>query len=119
MRKQIANMNEFSWAQMLSNGDGKTSASGAMGVFICIIGGLCFLVGSIALIFFKGLASDILVQSISMVYAGALLLGYRKSADAKTEMNAPQIEEEKVDQIVQQDKKKDAGEENLEGPINS
>ena len=32
---------------------------------------------------FKSTASDILVQSIAMVYAGALLLGYRKSRDAK------------------------------------
>lgn len=86
-KKPIANVNEFSWAQMLSNADGKTSASGAMGVFICLIGGICFLIGSLTLIFFKGSTSDILVQSISLVYAGALLLGYRKSADTRAEIN--------------------------------
>ena len=119
LKKQQPDINKFSFAQMISNGDGKTSASGAMGVFICIIGGICFLVGSIALIFFKGMTSDILVQSISMVYAGALLLGYRKSADSKLEMNATQTEELKIDQPDQPEKKKDAGDENLDAPVNS
>ena len=89
----IADVNKFSLAQMLSNTDGKTSASGAMGVFICLVGGITFLIGSMALIF-KGTDSDILVQSISLVYAGALLLGYRKSADTKEAEVEEEVEPE-------------------------
>jgi hypothetical protein len=79
-KRIIADVNKFSISQMLSNSDGKTSASGTMGVFICLIGGITFFVGAMSLIF-KGTDSDILIQSISLVYAGALLLGYRKSTD--------------------------------------
>jgi hypothetical protein len=82
MKRRVTDVNKFSFAQMTSNADGKTSASGTMGIFIILIGGLTFLGGAIAMVF-KSTASDILVQSIAMVYAGALLLGYRKSRDAK------------------------------------
>lgn len=82
-RRMLGDVNKFSVSQMLSNSDGKTSASGTMGVFICLIGGVSFFIGAMALIF-KGTDSDILVQSISLVYAGALLLGYRKSADRES-----------------------------------
>lgn len=82
MKRRVTDVNKFSFAQMTSNANGKTSASGSMGIFIILIGGLTFLIGSFAMIF-KSTDSDILVQSIAMVYAGALLLGYRKSRDAK------------------------------------
>jgi len=82
MKRRVTDINKFSFAQMTSNADGKTSASGTMGIFIILIGGITFLGGAVAMIF-KSTASDILVQSIAMVYAGALLLGYRKSRDAK------------------------------------
>lgn len=79
-RKKIANINKFSLAEMTSNSDGKTSASGTMGVFIIFIGGIVFLIGSLGIIF-KATDADILIQAVALVYAGALLLGYRKSAD--------------------------------------
>jgi hypothetical protein len=82
MKRRVTDVNKFSFAQMTSNADGKTSASGTLGIFIIVIGGLTFLGGAIAMVF-KSTESDILVQSIAMVYAGALLLGYRKSRDAK------------------------------------
>lgn len=81
-KRMLGDVNKFSIAQMLSNSDGKTSASGTMGVFICLVGGVSFFIGAMALIF-KGTDSDILVQSISLVYAGALLLGYRKSSNSR------------------------------------
>lgn len=40
------NMN-FSFGQMTSNTDGKTSGSGSMGIYITLIGGICFLLGCI------------------------------------------------------------------------
>lgn len=72
--KDIKEMiNRFSFAQMTSNSDGKTSASGTMGVLICTIGSICFLYGSLIK------DSDILLQSVVFTGIGAGLLGYRKS----------------------------------------
>lgn len=76
----ISDIKKFSFAEMFSNSNGKTSASGVMGVLICTIGAICFLGGSAAMVF-KETDSDILVQSIAVIYAGALLLGYRKSTE--------------------------------------
>jgi hypothetical protein len=67
--------NKFSFAQMTSNSDGKTSGSGTMGVLICAIGSLCFLLGCLDLMFFSK-STDILVQSIVFTGIGAGLLGY-------------------------------------------
>jgi len=80
--------NKFSFAQMTSNANGKTSASGSMGIFIILIGGVTFLCGSLGMIF-KATDSNILIQSIALVYAGALLLGYRKSKDADAKQESP------------------------------
>lgn len=75
--KQLKEMiNKFSFAQMTSNTDGKTSASGTMGVLICTVGSISFLFGT----FYKN--DDILLQSIVFTTIGAGLLGYRKSQDS-------------------------------------
>lgn len=68
-------MNRFSFSQMTSNTDGKTSASGTMGILICTIGSICFLLGTI----YKN--DSILLQSVVFTGIGAGLLGYRKSQD--------------------------------------
>jgi len=73
-------MNKFSFAQMTSNSDGKTSGSGAMGVYICFFGIIGFLFGCID----KALLSktaDIMMYSTGVITIGAGLLGYRKSKD--------------------------------------
>jgi hypothetical protein len=80
MGKFKIDMDKFSFAQMCNNSDGKTSGSGTSGIYIIAIGGLCFLIGSIAKIFVPG-ATDIISQSIMLIGIGAGLLGYRKSKD--------------------------------------
>jgi hypothetical protein len=74
-------MNKFSFGQMTSNSDGKTSGSGTMGILICTVGSLCFLLGAIDKLFITG-NIDVITQSIIFVGIGATLLGYRKSKDA-------------------------------------
>jgi hypothetical protein len=81
MRKLRASLEKFSFSQLTSNSDGKTSGSGTMGVLICTVGAFCFLLGCLDKMFFSK-AADILVQSIVFVSIGAALLGYRKSRDA-------------------------------------
>ena len=81
MAKEIS---KFSFAEMTSNDDGKTSGSGTVGIVISFIGGLCFLLGAVDKMFLSGTV-DILTQSIVVIGIGVGLLGYRKgkSTDAK------------------------------------
>lgn len=74
-------MKKFSFGEMTSNSDGKTSSSGTMGVLIISVGTLCFLLGSIDKIFINK-DVDIITQSIIFVGMGVALLGYRKSKDS-------------------------------------
>lgn len=77
-------ISKFSFAEMTSNDDGKTSGSGTVGIVISFIGGLCFFLGAIDKMFLSGTV-DILTQSIIVIGIGVGLLGYRKgkSTDAK------------------------------------
>lgn len=71
------NMEKFSFAQMVSNANGKTSATATMGVLICTIGAISFLMGVIDIMFFTN-SADILTQSIMFTSLGAGLLGVNK-----------------------------------------
>jgi hypothetical protein len=71
-----ANINKFSFGQLTSNNDGKTSGSGTMGVLICTIGTLCFFLGCIDKMFINK-DIDVITQSIILVGIGAALLGHR------------------------------------------
>ncbi len=77
MKKIKERMERFSFAQMTSNSDGKTSASGTMGVLICVVGSFCFLLGCADKVFINH-DIDIITQSIVFVGLGAGLLGLRK-----------------------------------------
>lgn len=72
------NLSKFSWPQACSNSDGKTSMSGTMGGYLCIVGGISFLIG--VLDFAIGTKKpDIMIYSSIVIGTGAGLLGYRKS----------------------------------------
>ncbi len=79
-------MNKFSWAQMTSNSDGKTSASGTMGVIICLVGTLCFFLGCLDKIFVSK-SIDIVTQSIIFVGIGVSLLTARKLKNENSSTN--------------------------------
>lgn len=106
MKKELKSMIErFSFAQMTSNENGKTSASGTMGVLISFIGTLCFLLGCIDKMFL-GNDIDVITQSIIFVGIGVGLLGYRKSrvsVEAKAEPKAevsPEVKNEQLGENV-------------------
>lgn len=71
-------MNKFSWAQMTSNSDGKTSGSGTLGLVAGFAGVLAFLYGTVDYSFMSK-DGTIMTQSIIVLTIGAGLLGYRKS----------------------------------------
>lgn len=72
-------INKFVWQQMLSNSDGKTSASGTAGLLCIVVGLIGFLFG-VEEMWRQG-KSDTMTQSIVVIGMGASLLGYRKSHD--------------------------------------
>lgn len=81
MKRLRANIEKFSFGQLTSNSDGKTSGSGTAGLYIVFVGGICFLLGCLNMMFSSD-GPDILVQSILFCGIGATLLGYRKSKDS-------------------------------------
>lgn len=83
MKKVMEQINKFSFAQMTSNESGKTSASGTMGVIICAVGTLCFLLGCLDKLFISK-DIDVITQSIIFVGIGVSLLGVRKVATPNT-----------------------------------
>ena len=72
-------INKFVWQQLLSNSDGKTSASGTAGI-LCVLVGLAGFLFGVEEMWRHGNA-DTMTQSIIVVSIGAGLLGYRKSHD--------------------------------------
>jgi hypothetical protein len=86
--KKVRAMDRFSFAQMTSNGNGKTSASGTMGVLVVTTGTLAFILGVIDKMFFSD-DVDIITQTIVFTGIGASLLGLRKY---KAETNGTTIE---------------------------
>jgi hypothetical protein len=71
------NPEKFSFAEMTSNGNGKTSGSGTMGALICVVGSVCFLLGCIDKMWVSK-DIDIITQAIVFTGLGAGLLGLRK-----------------------------------------
>jgi len=73
-------MNKFSFAQMTSNSDGKTSGSGTVGIIVALAGVVGFIYGVVE---YACLSKDgtIMSQSIIVITIGAGLLGFRKSKD--------------------------------------
>ena len=45
-------IDKFSFGQLTSNSDGKTSGSGTAGLYIVAIGGVCFILGCVDKMFF-------------------------------------------------------------------
>jgi hypothetical protein len=82
---------KFSFGELTSNSNGKTSGSGTAGIYIVAIGGICFILGCVDKMVLKG-TTDIITQSIVLIGIGATLLGYRKSKDG-----GAQIPEESAD----------------------
>ena len=76
-KRNVPNIGIFSFAEMTSNDNGKTSGSGTMGVIVCVIGSIGFLTGIIDK-FAISHSSEIMEQSVLFCSLGAAMLGVRK-----------------------------------------
>ena len=80
--KMIADIEKFSLAEMTNNSNGKTSGSGAAGIYLVFIGGIILVMGAIAGLFFDSVqTANVLLAGSGSCTLGASLLGYRKSVD--------------------------------------
>jgi len=87
----LSNISKFSWAEMFSNDNGKTSATAFSGWLICVIGSICFLLGCIDKMFISK-EIDIISQSIVFVGIGVALLGVRKVAKSGNHKEKSSVE---------------------------
>ena len=85
--------NKFSFTEMFSNENGKTSGTAFCGVIICIVGTITFFLGCIDKMWVTHTV-DVISQSIVFVGIGATLMGVRKVFDIKKpESETPPQEE--------------------------
>jgi len=80
----IGNIKKFSFAEMTSNNNGKTSVTSTAGAYIIVIGGLGFIAGCVDKMFLDK-SVDIINQSIMMVTIGAGLLGIKNITGGKNQ----------------------------------
>lgn len=79
---KIGDIKKFSFGEMTSNDNGKTSATSTSGVYIIFIGGLCFFLGCIDKMFLDK-SIDIINQSVMFTTIGAALLGVKNVINGK------------------------------------
>jgi uncharacterized membrane protein len=97
----LSNISKFSWAELFSNDNGKTSGTAFVGIIICLVGTLCFLLGCIDKMWVSK-DIDIITQSIVFVGIGATLMGVRKVVGQKSNDPTQKTEtttEQPVEQI--------------------
>ena len=80
----VGDIKKFSFAEMTSNNNGKTSVTSTMGAYIIIIGGLGFIAGCVDKMYINN-SIDIINQSIMLVTIGAGLLGIKNITGGKNQ----------------------------------
>ena len=83
--------NQFSIAELFSNSDGKTSASGFIGILVGIIGCLAFTTAIVGYVFNLPNTISVMQQSTIFIGAATALLAARKFAPGATALE--QIED--------------------------
>jgi hypothetical protein len=86
---KLGDIKKFSFGEMTSNDNGKTSGTSSAGLYIIFIGGLCFFLGCIDKMFLDK-SLDIINQSVMFTTIGAALLGVKNIvAGKKTTSDTP------------------------------
>jgi len=93
--KIIGNIGEWSWGEMTSSSNGKTSASSTSGVVIILVG----LIGFLITIWFSKI--EFVYASVGVITLGTGLLGYNKKVTGdiiKTDLLNPIPEPEIIEE---------------------
>ena len=80
---------KFSFAEMFSDLNGKTSGTAVCGVIISLIGAICFLMGTIKFTFFSVSAGfeTVLLQSVAVITLGVGIITVRNFNPTKDTTN--------------------------------
>ena len=84
---KIGDIKKFSFGEMTSNNNGKTSATSSAGLYIIFIGGLSFFLGVIDKMFLDK-TIDVINQAVMFTTIGAALLGVKNIVGAKNDKAA-------------------------------
>jgi len=98
MANIIGDIKKFSFGEMTSNDNGKTSSTSTSGVYIIAIGGLCFLLGCIDKMFLSK-SIDVINQSVMFTTIGAALLGVKNVVNGKKDDTSIETKPEEPQQI--------------------
>ena len=84
----IGDIKKWSFGEMTSNTDGKTSVTSTSGFIIVVVGTLSFLLGVIDRMFIDK-SMDVINQAVAFTMIGAALIGYKnyngtKKSDTKS-----------------------------------
>jgi len=101
---------KFKFAEIFNNSDGKTSASGFIGVILGLVAAVSFLAGMVGWFMDKNNVIDVMEQIIILVGSVTLLLGARKFAptrrDGTTIVDIEANKEEKSKEEVKKEELK-------------
>ena len=79
---KIGDIKKWSFGEMTSNPDGKTSVTSTAGFMIVTIGCLSFLLGVIDKMFIDK-SMDVITQAVAFTMIGAALIGYKNFTGSK------------------------------------
>jgi hypothetical protein len=96
---KIGDVKRFSFGEMTSNDNGKTSGTSSAGLYIIFIGGICFFLGCIDKMFLDK-SIDIINQSVMFTTIGAALLGVKNIINGKKSTTTETVEPEVKDQAI-------------------
>jgi hypothetical protein len=85
---KIGDIQKFSFGEMTSNDNGKTSVTSTAGAYIISIGGFCFLLGCIDKMFLDK-TLDIINQSVAFTSIGVALLGVKNIVQGRSKTQQP------------------------------
>jgi len=82
-------ISKYSFGQQFSDMNGKTSNTAVIGSYLCVIGGTCFLLGTVSFLFLTVHVGfeTVLSQSIAVVAIGAGLIGLKKLKQTRDTTN--------------------------------
>ncbi len=89
---KIGDIKTWSFGEMTSNPDGKTSVTSTSGFIIVIIGCLSFLMGVIDKMFIDK-SMDVINQAVAFTMIGAALIGYKNYTGHKVTISNNKKEE--------------------------
>jgi uncharacterized membrane-anchored protein len=100
----FTDIKKWSFGEMTSNPDGKTSVTSTSGFLIVCVGTLSFLLGVIDKMFIDK-SMDIINQAVAFTMIGAALIGYKNYTGHKVSIAQADVAKEEIEEKIEEEKK--------------